>query len=115
MGGTSIEYFSHQKFPCSHYAVTHKPWVWKLLMGLSDSIVGISSYCWRYQVIEVYIMSCIHTLNAVKIIIQHTFGHHPYTNIDRADPDITMHPEVRTGNSIFASRNWNINNNIMAM
>jgi fatty acid desaturase len=52
---------------CSHFSVTNKPWVWRLLGAWHDFINGISETVWIYQ---------------------HTLGHHPYTNVDHADPDI---------------------------
>ena len=52
---------------CSHFAITHKPWVWKLVGSTHDFFNGASMYAWMHQ---------------------HTLGHHPYTNIDGADPDI---------------------------
>ena len=51
----------------SHFAVTHKPWVWKLVGSVHDFYNGASIHVWRYQ---------------------HVLGHHPFTNIDGADPDI---------------------------
>ena len=54
-------------FLCSHFAITHKPWVWKLVGSTHDFFNGASMYAWMHQ---------------------HTLGHHPYTNIDGADPDI---------------------------
>lgn len=58
----------------SHFAVTHKPWVWKLVGSVHDIYQGASILAWMYQ---------------------HTFGHHPYTNIDGADPDIVTASPVR--------------------
>ena len=34
----------------SHFTITHKPWVWKVVMTISESVNGTSSYCWWYQV-----------------------------------------------------------------
>ncbi|XP_019850089.1 PREDICTED: acyl-lipid (8-3)-desaturase-like [Amphimedon queenslandica] len=51
----------------SHFAITHKPWVWKMVGHVHDFYQGCSLHTWIYQ---------------------HTLGHHPYTNIDGADPDI---------------------------
>ena len=51
----------------SHFAITHKPWVWKLVGSTHDFFNGASMLAWIHQ---------------------HTFGHHPYTNIDGADPDV---------------------------
>ena len=51
----------------SHFAITHKPWVWKISTTLGFSIFGLSSLSWTYQ---------------------HTYGHHVYTNIDGSDPDV---------------------------
>ncbi|XP_064402409.1 uncharacterized protein LOC135348160 [Halichondria panicea] len=53
----------------SHFTITHKPWVWKVVMAMCDAINGASSYIWCYQ---------------------HTFGHHVYTNINEADPDVFL-------------------------
>eukprot|EP00736_Rhodelphis_marinus_P013637 Rmarinus@m.27953 len=51
----------------SHFSVTHNPTVWKLIGLTHDLANGASFHNWMYQ---------------------HTLGHHPYTNIDGADPDI---------------------------
>ncbi len=51
----------------SHFSVTHKPWVWKLVASLLNFSIGGSNIVWTYQ---------------------HILGHHIYTNIDGADPDI---------------------------
>jgi fatty acid desaturase len=51
----------------SHFAITHKPWVWKLVGATHDFFNGASMLAWIHQ---------------------HTFGHHSYTNIDGADPDV---------------------------
>eukprot|EP00735_Rhodelphis_limneticus_P003845 TRINITY_DN15373_c0_g1::TRINITY_DN15373_c0_g1_i1::g.22739::m.22739 TRINITY_DN15373_c0_g1::TRINITY_DN15373_c0_g1_i1::g.22739 ORF type:complete len:486 (+),score=156.74,sp/O74212/D5FAD_MORAP/46.31/9e-136,FA_desaturase/PF00487.19/7.4e-30,Cyt-b5/PF00173.23/4.3e-24 TRINITY_DN15373_c0_g1_i1:110-1567(+) len=51
----------------SHFSFTHSPLVWNLMMFSHDMTNGASSYNWMYQ---------------------HILGHHPYTNIDGADPDI---------------------------
>eukprot|EP00731_Ephydatia_muelleri_P023135 Em0015g718a len=51
----------------SHFAVTHKPWVWRLVGSVHDFYHGASMFVWIHQ---------------------HVLGHHPYTNIDGADPDI---------------------------
>jgi len=50
-----------------HFAITHNPLVWKVLGYFHDCLIGVSNVVWTYQ---------------------HVFGHHPYTNIDGADPDI---------------------------
>lgn len=52
---------------CSHFAITHNPTVWKYIGALHDLFNGASFRVWEYQ---------------------HMLGHHPYTNIDEADPDI---------------------------
>ena len=67
----------------SHFAITHKPWVWTLVGSTHDFFNGASMYTWMHQ---------------------HTLGHHPYTNIDGADPDIrtsdrvSMHYSTLDGN-----------------
>jgi len=60
-------YILFNVFSPSHFAVTHKPWVWKLVGSVHDFFQGASMYVWIHQ---------------------HVLGHHPYTNIDGADPDI---------------------------
>ena len=52
---------------CSHFAVTHKPWVWKTLGLFIGCASGSSIYVWIYL---------------------HTVGHHVYTNVDKVDPDV---------------------------
>ncbi len=54
--------------------MTHKPWVWKLVGSVHDMYQGASILAWMYQ---------------------HTLGHHPYTNIDGADPDIVTAADVK--------------------
>jgi fatty acid desaturase len=70
----------------SHFAITHKPWVWRLVGLWHDFINGMSQHVWNHQ---------------------HTIGHHPYTNIDHADPDIITAadnlPDVRR---IKRSQSW---------
>ena len=51
----------------NHFAITHKPWVWRVSTFVSDCVNGISSLSWMYQ---------------------HTYGHHIFTNINGTDPDI---------------------------
>ena len=51
----------------NHFAITHKPWVWRASTFVTDCINGISSLLWMYQ---------------------HTYGHHIFTNIDGSDPDV---------------------------
>eukprot|EP01135_Chromosphaera_perkinsii_P002483 Nk52_evm89s223 gene=Nk52_evmTU89s223 len=60
----------------SHFAVTNSPLWWKIIGASHDFFNGASYLVWVYQ---------------------HTFGHHPYTNIDGADPDVDTlkHHDVR--------------------
>lgn len=59
----------------SHFSVTHNATVWKYLGASHDFMNGASYLVWLYQ---------------------HMLGHHPYTNIDGADPDIvTSEKDVR--------------------
>eukprot|EP00051_Salpingoeca_urceolata_P019699 m.290643 g.290643 ORF g.290643 m.290643 type:complete len:658 (-) comp19469_c3_seq1:192-2165(-) len=59
----------------SHHAVTHNPTVWRWLGSLHDFVNGASSRMWSYQ---------------------HMIGHHSYTNIDGADPDVdTNEKDIR--------------------
>ena len=51
----------------SHFSITHSPTVWRVLGMTHDFFNGSSYLVWLYQ---------------------HMVGHHPYTNIDGADPDI---------------------------
>ncbi|CAG8489278.1 9106_t:CDS:2 [Funneliformis mosseae] len=59
----------------SHFSVTNDPFVWKILGATHDFLNGSSHLVWTYQ---------------------HIFGHHIYTNIANADPDIvTGEPDFR--------------------
>lgn len=53
-----------------HFAITHKPWVWKWVAAVAECLIGTSTHIWIYQ---------------------HTFGHHTYPNVDGADPDVLVH------------------------
>ncbi|TPX62736.1 hypothetical protein SpCBS45565_g06946 [Spizellomyces sp. 'palustris'] len=53
----------------SHASFTHRPWIWKALGAWHDFINGASQVAWFYQ---------------------HVLGHHPYTNVPDADPDIDV-------------------------
>ncbi|KXS15116.1 delta-5 fatty acid desaturase [Gonapodya prolifera JEL478] len=67
----------------SHFAITNKPWVWKLFGSLHDIVNGTSHLQWLYQ---------------------HILGHHAYTNIPGADPDISVqNPDVRR---IWEGQTW---------
>ncbi|XP_015751647.1 PREDICTED: acyl-lipid (8-3)-desaturase-like [Acropora digitifera] len=61
----------------SHFSVSRSPVMWRVVGHLQDFMIGTSYYVWVYQ---------------------HIFGHHPYTNIDGVDPDITTakHLGLRT-------------------
>lgn len=52
----------------SHFAVTSNPIVWSVVGHIHDYLHGCSYHVWIHQ---------------------HIFGHHPYTNIDGFDPDIS--------------------------
>ena len=69
----------------NHFAITHRPWVWKMSGTLTSCIVGISSLSWTYQ---------------------HTFGHHVYTNIDGSDPDVETVNERPDFWRIKPFQNW---------
>ena len=59
----------------SHCAFTNNPWVWRVMGSLHDYLNGASYLNWIYQ---------------------HMLGHHPYTNVADADPDITTNePDIR--------------------
>jgi len=59
----------------SHLSFSHSPCVWRTLGHSHDFVNGASYVVWMYQ---------------------HVLGHHPYTNIDGADPDIvTSENDVR--------------------
>jgi acyl-lipid (8-3)-desaturase len=59
----------------SHFALTHRPWVWRLLGATHDFVNGASFYNWLHQ---------------------HFLGHHPYTSLEDTDPDIyTGDPDAR--------------------
>lgn len=59
----------------SHCSFGHSPWLWRILGASHDFINGCSYLNWCYQ---------------------HQLGHHPYTNVENADPDIvTAEGDVR--------------------
>ncbi|KAI9299238.1 delta5 fatty acid desaturase [Neoconidiobolus thromboides FSU 785] len=65
----------HPLHDSSHFAITHNPTIWKVLGLTHDLFNGCSNLVWIYQ---------------------HMLGHHPYTNIPNADPDISVNdPDVR--------------------
>lgn len=65
----------HPLHDSSHFSVTHSPLIWKILGATHDFFNGSSNLVWIYQ---------------------HMLGHHPYTNIPNADPDISINdPDVR--------------------
>jgi len=73
----------HPLHDASHFAITHNPNVWLWLGASHDFLNGSSYLIWVYQ---------------------HMLGHHPYTNIPGADPDIaTNDPDVRR---ITPSQPW---------
>ena len=69
----------------NHFAITHKPWVWKASTTFGDCIIGLSSLSWTYQ---------------------HTYGHHVYTNIDGLDPDVETVNERPDFWRIKPFQNW---------
>jgi fatty acid desaturase len=69
----------------NHFAITHKPWVWRASTTVADCIVGLSSLTWTYQ---------------------HTYGHHVYTNIDGSDPDVETDNEKPDFWRIKPFQNW---------
>ncbi|CAG8584270.1 7137_t:CDS:10 [Diversispora eburnea] len=65
----------NQLHDSSHFSVTHDPFVWRILGATHDFLNGCSSLIWMYQ---------------------HVLGHHIYTNIAGADPDVLTHdPDIR--------------------
>ena len=50
LGKVKIEY--HNKFSLTyrHFAITHNPWVWRLVNIVIEVVVGMSTYSWCYQV-----------------------------------------------------------------
>ncbi|KAJ3012787.1 hypothetical protein HKX48_006092 [Thoreauomyces humboldtii] len=59
----------------SHASFSHKPWVWTVFGAWHDFMNGASHVAWFYQ---------------------HVLGHHPYTNLPDADPDVgTSHKHFR--------------------
>lgn len=71
---------------CSHFSITHSPLIWKWLGAMHDLFNGASFHVWEYQ---------------------HMLGHHPYTNIDDADPDVmTASKEVVDIRRIKPTQTW---------
>ncbi|OCK74382.1 hypothetical protein K432DRAFT_409910 [Lepidopterella palustris CBS 459.81] len=50
-----------------HASFTRKPWVWQAMRRVYESITGLSTLVWIYQ---------------------HSLGHHSFTNVVGADPDV---------------------------
>ncbi|KAJ7384945.1 hypothetical protein OS493_018633 [Desmophyllum pertusum] len=69
----------------SHFAVTSNPTMWRVVGHIHDFLNGGSYYVWVYQ---------------------HIFGHHPYTNIDGFDPDISTAKEKPDLRRIKWSQTW---------
>ncbi|EDO32278.1 predicted protein, partial [Nematostella vectensis] len=69
----------------SHFAITRSPFVWKLVGSVHDFLNGSSLLVWTHQ---------------------HVLGHHPYTNIDGADPDIVTSHEPADLRRIKWSQKW---------
>ncbi|EGC31437.1 hypothetical protein DICPUDRAFT_39933 [Dictyostelium purpureum] len=57
----------HMMHDACHLSITHNPMVWKLMGASFDFLTGASFYAWCHQ---------------------HVIGHHLYTNIRNADPDL---------------------------
>lgn len=75
MGAACAQIGLNPLHDASHFAVTHNPMVWKILGATHDFLNGASYLVWMYQ---------------------HMIGHHSYTNIAGADPDVmTADPDVR--------------------
>jgi hypothetical protein len=60
----------HCMHDCSHSSLSHKPWLWRLVGHLTfDFFAGGSINSWHHQ---------------------HVVGHHLYTNVLGADPDLPV-------------------------
>ncbi|EGG25093.1 hypothetical protein DFA_03339 [Cavenderia fasciculata] len=57
----------HTLHDASHSAVGHNPLMWKIYLGWFEFLTGSSYYAWIHQ---------------------HVLGHHLYTNVRGADPDV---------------------------
>ncbi|KAM9998133.1 hypothetical protein ACTFIY_007767 [Dictyostelium cf. discoideum] len=57
----------HTMHDACHTAITHNPMTWKILGATFDLFTGASFYAWCHQ---------------------HVIGHHLYTNVRNADPDL---------------------------
>ncbi|XP_011404460.2 PREDICTED: acyl-lipid (8-3)-desaturase-like [Amphimedon queenslandica] len=69
----------------SHYAITHKPWVWKALKFVTGLNIGFCLYTWSYQ---------------------HIYGHHKFTNVEGSDPDIVTTKNVHSIWRIKKQQPW---------
>eukprot|EP01013_Petalomonas_cantuscygni_P020419 TRINITY_DN387_c0_g1_i2.p1 TRINITY_DN387_c0_g1~~TRINITY_DN387_c0_g1_i2.p1 ORF type:complete len:507 (-),score=73.30 TRINITY_DN387_c0_g1_i2:974-2458(-) len=70
----------------SHAALTRNPKVWRYVGHSWDVVTGASFYCWLHQ---------------------HTVGHHLYTNVRGADPDIgAQSPEAPELRRVVPSQRW---------
>lgn len=75
---------SHPLHDASHCSITRNPRIWLAFASTHDLFNGASSAVWAYQ---------------------HILGHHPYTNIANADPDISVH-ETHDIRRILPSQRW---------
>lgn len=66
-GSTEAWFSMHILHDASHCGVTHKPAVWKFIGCTFDFLIGGSYFAWLHQ---------------------HSIGHHLYTNVRGADPDL---------------------------
>ncbi|KAG9303947.1 hypothetical protein G9A89_005857 [Geosiphon pyriformis] len=83
LGFTAAQIGLNPLHDASHFSVTHNPWIWKILGATHDFFNGASHLVWQYQ---------------------HGLGHHIYTNIAGADPDVmTGDPDIRR---VKPSQRW---------
>ena len=61
---TLVTLYAHKT---THFMWSHKQWIWKVVTGITTSLVGVSSYVWSYE---------------------HVIGHYMHPNHDNLDPDV---------------------------
>eukprot|EP01113_Clastostelium_recurvatum_P034071 TRINITY_DN457_c0_g1_i2.p1 TRINITY_DN457_c0_g1~~TRINITY_DN457_c0_g1_i2.p1 ORF type:complete len:498 (-),score=105.60 TRINITY_DN457_c0_g1_i2:129-1622(-) len=66
-GASEAIFGMHVLHDACHAAVSHKPFVWRYLGACYEQFIGASFYAWMHQ---------------------HVIGHHVYTNVRNADPDL---------------------------
>lgn len=78
----------HWVHDSSHSAITHDPRIWDGMGTIYNFVMGYSDIMWFYKHGQYFIKKFEFPSALSKTVL----GHHPYTNIEGADPDISTDP-----------------------